>query len=192
MSSYPAIKSALAAAILALFSCGVSAAPQRVLIDPVLGLRYEISRVKFDPLPAHALANCETMRDNEHSRGVWFIYAQATDSLGRTYYVSSGYEVRHDEPHQPSFNDGAYGVIFFTERNTCTYIDIAHEFFDDPVYDKEMSESVLKLLAADVAKRLVRAFGGADKLRTEIKNQHVDKDTLPPVLWSELKPYFSE
>jgi hypothetical protein len=187
-----ALNRVITAALAVLTSCSALAAEPgpRVLTEPVLGLHYETSRVKFDSLPAHALANCETMRDNEYGKGVWFIQAEATDSSGRTYYISGGYEVRNDAPKQRPYETGGLGAVFFTDRGTCTYLDTARAVFEDRLFDDELPESVLKLLAADVAKRLVKAFGSADKLRKELRNQHIDKDTLPPELLAELRPYF--
>jgi hypothetical protein len=40
------------------------------------------------------------------------------------------------------------------------------------------------------AARTVKAFGGADRLRAEIKNQRIDFDRLSPELQEAFKPYF--
>lgn len=186
------LKPAISAALMAIISSAAIAAEPgpHILKDPVLGLRYETTGVKFDSLPAHALANCETMQDSEYSKGIWFVYAQATDSSGRTYYVSGGYDIQKDRPKHLKYETGGLGAVFFTDRGTCTYLDTARTVFDDRLFDDELPEPVLKLLAVDVAKRLVKAFGGADKLRTELRNQHIDKETLPPELLAALKPYF--
>lgn len=188
------LKRVIAVGLTTIICSGVLAAEPgpRILKEPVLGLRYESARVKFDSLPAHALANCETMQDSEYAKGVWFIYAQATDSSGRTYYVGGGYDIQKDAPKHLKYETGGFGAVFFTDRDTCTYIDMARQVFDDRLFDDELPESVLKLLAADVAKRLVKAFGGADKLRTELRNQHIDKEALPPELLEALKPYFNK
>lgn len=182
----------VAAALSALISCSAAAEPgPRTLTEPVLGLRYETARVKFDSLPAQTLATCETLRDNEYGRGIWFIQAQATDSAGRTYYVSGGYEVR-TEPGHAHYETGGLGAVFFTEQGTCTYLDTARQIFEDRLFNDELPEHVLKLLAADVAHRLVKAYGNADKLRKELKNQHIDMDTLPLELLTALRPYFAK
>lgn len=188
------LKRLITAVLLVFSSAGVLAADPgpRILSEPVLGLRYEAARVKFEPLPAQALANCESMQDNEHVRSVWFIFAQATDSSGRTYYVTGGYDIRKDAPNHLKYETGDFGAVFFTDRGTCTYIDMARQVFDDRLFDEELPEAVLKSLAADVARRLVKAFGGPDKLRAEFRNQHVDKDALPPELLAALKPYLSK
>lgn len=181
--------------VTAAVSCGsVFAADPgpRILSEPVLGLRYEAARVKFDSLPAQALANCDTMRDNEFGRGIWFIYAQASDASGRTYYVSGGYEIRNDERGYARYRTGDLGAVFSTEGNTCNYIDTARQVFEDRLFDDELPEPVLKLLAADMSKRFERAFGGADRLHAELRKQHVDKNALPAELSAAFKPYFSE
>jgi hypothetical protein len=38
----------------------------------------------------------------------------------------------------------------------------------------------------------VRAFGGADKLQTELRNQHIHPASLPPELREAFKPYFGQ
>lgn len=185
-----AVKHLVTAALVAFTSNALAAGPAPLILnEPVLGLRYQIARMAFDPLPAHALANCETMKDNEYSNGVWFIHAQVTDSSGRTYYVSGGYEIRKDAPKHLKYETRGLGAVFFTDRGICTYIDTARQVFDDRLFDEELPETVLKSLAADFARRLVKAFGGPARLRAELKNQHVDKNALPPELLTALNPY---
>lgn len=182
----------VAGALLALSSYSELAAlpSPRILSEPVLGLRYEAARVKFDPLPNHVLANCENLNDNEEWKSVWFIYAQAQDSSGRTYYATGGYDISKKPPHKPQFTTGDEGLIFFTDRGSCRTLEQVRQTFDARLFDDEITEPILKLLAADFAKRLERAFGGAAKLRAELRNQHIDKDALPPELLEALKPYF--
>jgi hypothetical protein len=181
-----------AGAILALSSYSALAAlpSPRILSEPVLGLRYEAARVKFDHLPSQVLANCENLNENEDWKSVWFIYAQAQDSSGRTYYATGGYDISKRSPHKPQFVTGDEGLIFFTDRGSCTALEQVRQTFDARLFDDEITEPILKLLAADFAKRLERAFGGAAKLRAELRNQHIDKDALPPELLEALKPYF--
>lgn len=159
--------------------------------EPVLGLRYETARVKFDPLPAQALADCETLIDNDYSKGVWYVYAQATDASGRIYYAVGGYEIRNNVPPHLKYDNDGFGVLFFTDRGTCTVIDMPRQVFDDRLFDNEMPQSVLKQLAADLVARLARAFGGPDRLRLELRNQHVDPESLSPELREAFKGYFA-
>lgn len=183
-----------AAAVLAVTSCSAFAAlpAPRILSEPVLGLRYEAARVKFAPLPSSVLANCENLKDNEEWQSVWFIYAQAQDSTGRVYYATGGYDLSKKSPRRPQFTTGDEGLIFFTDRGSCTTLEQIRQTFDARLFDADITEPVLKLLAADYAKRLERAFGGAAKLRAELRNQHIDKEALPPELLEALKPYFSQ
>jgi hypothetical protein len=159
--------------------------------EPVFGLRYETSKVKFEPLPTQALANCSTLVDNEYSRGVWYVYAQATDVSGRTYYAVNGYEIRDRAPPHLKYDNEGFGVLFFTDRGTCTVLDMPRQVFDDRIFDEEMSQPMLKQLAADVVRRLTRAFGGTDRLRTELRNQHITQDGLSPELLEALGPYLA-
>lgn len=68
--------------------------------------------------------------------------------------------------------------------------DPADESFEtrDP---NQIPLPILRQLAQDLAARLVRAVGGKDKLRAEIKNQRIDFDRLSPELQEAFKPYFS-
>jgi hypothetical protein len=184
----------LAATVLALTSCSVFAAlpSPRILREPVLGLRYEADHVKFAPLPSSVLANCENLKDNEEWQSVWFIYAQAQDSAGRMYYATGGYDLSKKSSGKPQFTTGDEGLIFFTDRGSCTTLEQVRQTFDARLFDDEITEPILKLLAADYAKRLERAFGGAAKLRTELRTQHIDKEALPTELMNALKPYFDK
>lgn len=184
----------LAAAIFAVSSSISLAAPPspRILIEPVLGLRYEAARVKFAPLPSQAIANCENLGHNEEWQSVWFIYAQAQDPSGRTYYATGGYDISKNSRGKPRFSTGDEGLIFFTDRGSCTTLEQVRQTFDARLFDDEITEHILRLLAADYAKRLERAFGGAARLRTELRNQRIDKDTLPPELLEALQPYFGK
>lgn len=188
------LKRSIIAAILACTSVGaLSAVPSpRIVIEPMLGLRYEAARVKFDPLPRQAAANCEYMVDDVGWQSVWFIYAQAQDSSGKFYHVVGGYDISRNSTGDPTFFTSASGLIVVTDRGSCITLDEAREIFDSRLLDENITEPVLKLLATDYAKRLVRAFGGAATLRTELRNQYVDKDTLPPELLEALKPYLTK
>lgn len=183
-----------AASVFALASCSTLAAPPslRILNEPVLGLRYEAAQVKFDPLPDEALRNCANLGHNEEWQSVWFIYAQAQDSSGRTYYATGGYDLSKKSSGKPQFTTGDEGLIFFTDRGSCTTLEQVRQTFDARLFDDEITEPILKLLATDYAKRLERAFGGAAKLRTELRNQHIDKEALPTELMEALKPYFDK
>ena len=192
--SFIALSRFVAAATLALATASsVAALPSpRILSEPVLGLRYETARVKFDPLPRQVIANCENMDSNAEWQSVWFIYAQATTPSGRTYYATGGYDIAKNSSRKPGFTTGDAGLILFTDRGACTPLEQVRDTFDARLFDDEITEPVLKLLAADYAKRLERAFGSKAKVRAEIRNQHIDEEALSIELREALKPYFSK
>ncbi|TXG00705.1 type VI secretion system tube protein Hcp [Massilia arenae] len=167
--------------------------PPRILREPVFGLRYESAKIGFERLPPSAIASCPTLSDDENGRAVWYVFGKASDSSNRTYYVIGGYEIRTAAPfpHQRYQTDGL-GIVFSIEGSMCTIIDSARQVFDDRLFDDELPQPILKLLAHDVTARLVRAFGGADRLETEFANQRIDRDTLPPELAQALQPYLTK
>lgn len=162
----------------------------RILREPVLGLHYERARVKFDLLPPQALSNCETLADNENSRAVWYVYGQTSDTSGRTFYVTGGYEERLDGvPSHQKFHAEDLGLVLYHDAHTCEPVDIARDVFDQHMVDNVLSPSVLKQLAVDVVRRLARAFGGPEQLKLELRNQRVNLDLLPPELREAMKTY---
>jgi hypothetical protein len=192
MRSVPILKQAIAGAVLVLANTKTFAAEPapRILREPVLGLHYERARARFDPLPPQALANCETLADDEHSRAVWYVYGQARDASGRTFYVTGGYEERLDGgPAHRRFLTEDLGLLLYADSQRCEPGDPAREAFDQRNFDSILTPSILKQLAADVVSRLERAFGGPDQLRLELRKQRVDLDALPPELRDAMKAY---
>jgi hypothetical protein len=58
--------------------------------------------------------------------------------------------------------------------------------------DSNVPDPILRELAGDLAARTVRAFGGPDRLRAEIKNQRIDFNSLPQELQEAFAPYFGK
>lgn len=178
---------------LALAACTMTALaadkPPSVLKDPIIGLRYDTGQVRFERLPAKAIADCETLRDNENRSTVWYLYAQVKDAAGRKYFIIGGYEIRHDAPSAHKYQTDGRGVVLFTNNGMCTYIDSARQVFEDRLFDEELPEATLIKLAADFARRLAQANGGADNLRIALNKQHFRTEELPPELLLALQPY---
>ena len=76
-----------------------------------------------------------------------------------------------------------------TDRGDCITLDDTRETFEARPLEGKITRPVRQLLAADYARRLERAFGGAEQLRTEMRNQYVDKDTLSLDMQRALKAY---
>lgn len=163
----------------------------RILQEPVLGLRYEVSRVHFDPLPEGVRTLCGAFLANENVVAHSWLYATARGPA-RTYFVVGGYfEDRHPAPGYPRYERDERGLIVYVQGRQCKAIDSAREVFDDRIFD-EISQPELRQLAFDLAARLSRAFGGETQLRTELRNQHVDLGDLPVELREAFAPYLEQ
>jgi hypothetical protein len=185
-----AIKRLLAAILFAVISAAAAASgssrPPRFLPDPVLGLRLEVAGLKLDSLPEDIRAICGQIADDERWTGRVWIFGQAKDA-GSIYYVLGGYfKRRHPEPGERLYdlNGGVYTI-----RGAKCGGDDAREVFDVRDFN-DTPQPIMEQLAHDLAARLVRAFGGADRLRSEIKNQRIDFDQLSPELQEAFKLYF--
>lgn len=177
------------------FSCSVAAAKDmapQILQEPVLGLRYEIAKTRLDALSPEVIAHCPTM-DNENVRGRYWVFAFARDAA-RAYYVIGGYGIRSSPrpPDYPRFVPYDFGSVFFLEGDRCTDLGSAREVFEAGAFGEDMPQSILQKLASDLAVRLTIAFGGPDRLRTELRNQHIDPDRLPLELSDVFSPYLHD
>jgi hypothetical protein len=158
------------------------------LNEPVLGLRLDVG-AKLDPLPDDVRVKCKRIADDDESSVHLWIFAQASDA-GATYYVASGYfKMHHPGPGKPLYDLMVRGGLYVVTGNNCVD-DPADEAMDGP--SEEVPLPILKQLAHDLATRLVRAVGGPDRLRAEIKNQRIDFDQLSPELQKEFAPYFGK
>lgn len=159
----------------------------RTLSVPVVGLRYEIATLHFDPLPIEIRGKCATMADNENMRGVFWIYASARQGT-RSYYVVGGYGIRaHPEaPDFPRYETLDLGTVFQIDADGCVVLGDALEVFEAR-YFAETPQPVLQQLADDLALRLRDAVGGPDKLRAVLRRQHLDPATVSPELRAAFK-----
>lgn len=176
--------------LLASCACNAASTKPSILQEPVLGLRYEISNNRFDTLPKSELARCEAFQDDENRSATWYIYGKAKDASGRIYYVSGRYETIHNPARQEDrYDTSNLGAVFFIDADRCVYLDEARQTFEDRIFNNEMPQDVLQALAADVAARLQRAFGGIDRLKLELRNQRIDLQSLPTELRHAFKDY---
>jgi hypothetical protein len=169
-----------------------SAKPPRFLTVPVLGLRLPLDQINLETFPDELRVKCGQIEDEYRTSRVW-VFGRANDAA-RTYYVLAGYTKRlHPEPGQRLYEYWTDGVVFAVQGDKCGG-DGAEETFKTPDPDAENNGNVpiwiLRQLARDLAARTVRAFGGPDKLRSEIKNQRIDFDGLSPEIQEAFRPYF--
>ena len=176
------------AALIALYTAASAGdKPPRIVQEPVLGLRLDAG-VKLDPLPEEVRALCVQTADNSSRTSHLWIFARASDA-GAVFYVVSGYvKLLHPAPGESTYDLDEQGGFLTITGNKCE-ADPAHGAFEARAFD-DIPQSVYQQLSRDLATRLVRAMGGADKLRAEIKNQRIDFDSLSPELQEAFKPYF--
>ena len=173
--------------VLASYACDAAATKPRFFQDPVLGLRYDLAKHRFDNIPASDLVNCENYQDTSTHSATRYIYGKVKDPSGRTYYVSGGYDIFHDPANNETrYETTNFGAVFYIDANNCVYIDEARQTFENGIFNDETPQHVIQALALDVAARLQRAFGGAERLKVELRNQRIDLESLP----TELKQAF--
>jgi hypothetical protein len=184
----------------ALFAISATAAatnsdkPPRFLTVPVLGLRLPLDRISLEPFPEDLRVTCPQLYDEELFTSRVWIFGQARNAAS-TYYVLSGYSKRlNKEPDQKLYEFWDTGAVYTVTGTKCGGDD-AEETFEvhDPNADNDGNVPIpmLKALALDLAARTVKAFGGPDKLRAEIKAQRIDFNRLSPELQEAFKPYFA-
>jgi len=186
-----ALKQYIAAAML-VTACGALCAqdPPSILEDPLLDLRYERAKVRFESWPSKLVNDCPVLADDEYRQGVWFVFAKSGDASGWTYYLLNGYDVRKKSgsTNLLEYSTGGHGLIVMVRGPECLVIDNdARETFRSPVFNDEYPQDIHQRLAIDFAARLSSAFGGKEKLRAQILKQRVDLDMLPDELRHALR-----
>ena len=179
-------------AISATAAAAVSDKPPRFLTVPVLGLRLPLAQINLEPFPEDLRVKCGQLEDEFSTSRVW-ILGRARDAAS-TYYVLTGYSKRlNRDPDQKQYEYWDNGAVYTVTGTKCGGDD-AEETFEvhDPNADNDGNVPIpmLKALAVDFAARTVKAFGGADRLRAEIKAQRIDFNRLSPELQEAFKPYF--
>jgi hypothetical protein len=181
-------------AISATAAASSSSQPPRFLSVPVLGLRLPLDGLKLDKFPEDIRATCGQIADDEQYTGHVWIFGRAKDAAS-TYFILTGYfKRRSPDPERRLYELWENGSVFTVRGGKCGGDD-ADETFDvrdlNADNDGNVPIPILKALALDLAARTVKAFGGADRLRAEIRNQRIDFDRLSPELQEAFKPYFS-
>jgi hypothetical protein len=149
------------AAIMLVTLCSVAFAgtvraesPQAV--DPLFGLVYSTTTVRFEEAGHDILSACRELTNAGWDRQLW-IFAQTSASDGK-YLVLGGFFIRrHADKSLPALQTDRNGVLLRVNNSACTLLGPARDIFDYPPPD--MNTAILKTLAADAADRYVTAFG---------------------------------
>jgi hypothetical protein len=169
--------------------------PPRSLTVPVLGLRLPLDRLKVDKFPENIRATCDQIADDELYTGQVWIFGRAKDAASSYYVLTGIFKRRSPDPsrERPLYENWDNGVVFTVKGGKCGGDDAVETFgVHDPNAESNgnVPDPILRELARDLAARTVRAFGGPDRLRAEIKNQRIDFNRLPSDLQEAFRPYF--
>ena len=163
------------------------------LLVPVLGLRLPLDGLKLDKFPEEIRATCSQIADDEQYTGHVWIFGRAKDAAS-TYFILTGYFKRRSaDPERRLYELWENGSVFAVRGNKCGGDEAGDTFGTaDPnaENDGNVPDPILRALARDLAVQTVRAVGGSDRLRAEIKSQRIDFNKLPPQLQEAFKPYF--
>jgi hypothetical protein len=186
----------------ALFALSATAAasssdqPPRFLSIPVLGLRLPLDRANLDKFPEDLRARCDQIADDGLYTGQVWVFGKANDASS-TYFILTGiFKRRSPDPEgqRRLYENWENGFVLTVQGSKCGGDDAVETFeVRDPNADNDgnVPNAILRELSRDLAARTVRVFGGPDRLRTEIKNQRIDFNKLPPELQEAFKPYFA-
>jgi hypothetical protein len=149
--------------------------------------------LNVEPFPEDIRVKCPQLYDEERYTAYMWVFGRAKDAAS-SYYVLAGYYKRSNPgPDRRKYEFSGQGAVFTVTGDKCGG-DGADETFEshDPNADNDgnVPDRILKVLALDLAARTVKAFGGPDKLRAEIRIQRIDFDALSPELQEAFKPYF--
>lgn len=166
--------------------------PPRYLKEPLLGLQYDRTATRFEPLPAASLRACPMLADNHNMRSHWYVYAKARGAEGATYYIAGGYSVRTypAPPDYPRYQLDLQGVVFELQEGSCTVFDDAQNAFS-LTPNEAVPPPVLQSLARDHAQRLTHALGGPKRLRKALHRQGIALDSMPAELRQAYRPLAS-
>jgi hypothetical protein len=123
-----------------------------------------------------------------------WVFGNAKDAAS-SYYILAGYSKwRNPAPGQRLYDVSDYGIVLTIQGNKCGG-DEAGDTFGTPDPNAEdngnVPDPILRELARDLVVKTIRAVGGPERLRAEIKNQRIDYNVLPPDLQKAFKPYFA-
>jgi len=155
--------------------------PPTVAHDPVLGIRFTIANVKFEPLPESIFRKCPDLVNENAGRQSW-IFSRISMPLA-DYYVIGGYFIRHDPVPKgyEKYPEDKFGALLRVTADSCEVVDPASESFGEGGAT-DLPVTVLDPLAADLRKRLEQGFGGPDQLKKAIRSQRIDLRSYAPAL----------
>jgi hypothetical protein len=148
------------AAVVAADAAKKTPAVPSLMSDPLLGLRYDTTKIRFERVPA-ALAK----KADLGSLPQW-IYARS-EADGSTLYVVSGFlRVESDDPgRSDSSIEPDFGAVVRTSGDKVDVLGVPDRLYGD---DAIVTPQELKPLLADAVRRYVAAWGSKQSLQTAL------------------------
>ncbi|WP_066339878.1 hypothetical protein [Azohydromonas lata] len=137
--------------------------------EPVLGLRFPVGRVQFEPLPADVLKACPAALAVEGRERSGWLLAQAQEG-GHRYVALGGFLMPRGGGAAQVETDLRGAVVDMTSAG-CELLGPARRVFDAP--PPALPAAALEQLAADLARRYAQAFGSADGLQAVMRRQRL-------------------
>lgn len=137
-----------------------AAEPPTMMSDPLLGLRYDTTKIAFERLPA-AIAKKADLGASPQ-----WIYARS-ESGGATLYVVSGFlRIEGDDPDaRESAVEPDVGAVLRSSGGKVDVLGVPDRLYGD---DAIVAPEQLKPLLADAVTRYVAAWGGKDSLQAAL------------------------
>ncbi|WP_136515137.1 hypothetical protein [Geomonas edaphica] len=168
-----------------------AAKPTKELLscDPVFGIGYSPSKVKFEPAPSEVF-RCTTLL--EQHRKLW-VFGKHNKGKETFYYVYGLIEVDFGAGPTGEFEaENDDGIIVVVSSEGCKEIGAGYAMSSNPIARKEASnigitDDVLSALFTDLIQREVKAFGGVDKFLEKVKATGLADSTLDPLVREKLQ-----
>ncbi|GFO62086.1 hypothetical protein M1B72_00915 [Geomonas paludis] len=156
--------------------------------DPLFGIGYSPSKIKFDPAPAEVF-RCTGLL--EERRKLWVFGKHKKDEV-TFYYVYGLIEADFGAGPTGEFeaqNDD--GIIVAVAPKGCKEIGAGYALSPDPkarkmAADIGVTDDVLSALLSDLIAREVKAFGGVNNFLAKVKEAGIPESSLEPQVRAKL------
>lgn len=158
--------------------------PRKELLhfEPLFGIAYLPSKVKFDPAPDEAF-RCSGLL--EPRRKLW-LFGKHVKNQVTFYYVYGLVEADFGAGPTGEFEaQSDDGIIVAVSPTGCRDIGAGYALSTDPkarkmASDMGITDDIVSALLSDLVDREVKAFGGADKFLAKVKAAGIPEANLDP------------
>lgn len=177
--------------VVLLASVAFGKATQRELLtsDPLFGIGYSPSKVRFDPAPAEVF-QCKDI--SEVRRKLW-LFGKHVKGNVRFYYVYGLVEADFGAGPTGEFEaENDEGIIVVVSPAGCKETGAGYALSPDPkarkmAADIGVTDDVLTALLSDLIAREVKAFGGVDNFLAKVKEAGIPESSLEPQVRAKLR-----